>query len=77
MAVGIRIVIVEALRVTAPAVEIISKEFFETLYQTIELFQQTKQQNFDIILNVIFSDENASIETKVDLVNRLLVQNEK
>lgn len=72
-----QIAIVEALRVTAPAFEIISKKFFETLYQTIEISQKTKQQNFDIILNAIFSDEKASIETKVDLVNKLLVQNGK
>ena len=72
-----QIAVVEALRVTAPAFETISKQFFEILYQTIEISQKTKQQNFDIILNAIFSDENASIEAKVDLVNKLLAQDGK
>lgn len=69
--------IIEEVKVLAPEFEKLSEKFFDVLYQTIEISQKTKQRNFEIILNAIFSDENASIEVKVDLVNKLLAEKGK
>lgn len=64
--------IVALVHTTQPIFSEIADKYFQVLYETIEISQRVHSENFDIILSAIFADEDASIETKVELANKII-----
>ena len=65
-----QIAVVNTVQALAP----VSEKFFSMLNETIKISQDTNYKKFDLIVSLISQDENASIETKIQLVNDYLQQ---
>lgn len=74
-----QIMIIDAVVSVCPYFKDISEIFFNKLYEVIEISKKTDFKEIELIANYIFTDEDSTLDAKVEFINkyRIQIENEK